>query len=145
MVSDADAGIGGLNCVAGACPGIVGSCAGGYHYGIAAGQCCPACIPDSTDDCAQGQRNYLDFRQTQSGYYDDCKTDSDCVLVYESNQCVGCGMLAVNAAHEARVASALSQYANNNCATCPPLPPLLCPRLDVACVSGVCATVVSTD
>ena len=135
-----DAGAGGLNCRAVACPGVIGSCAGGFHYGTPVGQCCSGCVPDSTNDCAQGQANYQDFRQTQIGFNDSCKTDSDCVLTPEDNDCTDSCGIPISVSAEASVVSKLSEYAGNNCATCPPPTSPPCIDFVVSCTNSACTS-----
>jgi hypothetical protein len=132
-----NAGAGGIGCAV-ACPGIVGTCAGGYHYGTAAGQCCPSCIPDSTNDCAQGQINYQDFEQSQIGFSDSCKTDRDCVLAPEINACVATCGIPISTSAAMSVVSALRDYALNNCSACTPPTPPPCAGFGVSCINGAC-------
>jgi hypothetical protein len=135
--STSDAGTGGMACAV-ACPGVIGTCAGGYHYGTAPGQCCPSCIQDATNDCAQGQINYQDFEQSQIGFNDSCKTDSDCVLASEINACVATCGVPISASAAMSVTSALRDYALNNCSACRPPEPPPCAAFGVSCINGAC-------
>jgi hypothetical protein len=133
-----DAGAASSGCDKSACPGQIGECIGGYHWGTPPGACCPDCTPESTNDCAQGEINYGEFFQWQLDSNNFCTTDSDCAIGYEGNACnLGCGF-AINAALAADVQSALKEYASNNCSRCPSeiAPP--CIDLQVACMKGLC-------
>jgi len=132
-----EAGAGGMACAV-ACPAILGVCAGGYHYGTPPGQCCPSCIPDSTNDCAQGEVNYQDLEQSQIGLNDLCSKDSDCVLAPEINACVASCGIPIGASAAMSVVSGLRDYALYNCSACTPPTPPPCANFGVSCINGAC-------
>ena len=136
--STGDAGAAGSECISNPCPTLRGDCPPGEHYEVPQYACCPICTRESTNDCAQGEINYGKFFQGQLESNNFCKTDSDCASGDEGNACnLGCGF-AINASSAAYVQSALSEYASNNCSTCPPKipPPCFAPR--AACMQGLC-------
>jgi hypothetical protein len=129
-------------CVSGALRTNGGAAGGGGAGGIGSG--------GASNECVQGRSNYLQFSQTQLAQNSSCVVDSDCVAVNETNACSdnGCGSFIVLAASApASVLSALHDYASDNCATCPPLAPELCIRMNsgVSCVSGACTFVAATS
>jgi hypothetical protein len=100
--------------------------------------------------CAQGQSSYQEFSQTQIAQDNSCIVDSDCVAVYETNDCSanGCGdRIALNVSAQMSVVSTLGDYAADHCATCPPLAPESCVGIAavVSCVNGLCTFVSATS
>ena len=104
------------------------------------GQCCAQCVMGFSQACNAAMAQYQGERQAYLSKYGEapCKQDTDCGLVFESNACVStCGV--------ALPVSTASFYANNlipaamTCdASCPPLPPPPCARLNAVCSNGMC-------
>jgi hypothetical protein len=127
-------------CAAIVCEGETGDCIPGYAWQTPAGACCPRCSPELTNDCAQGQANYQQFRQWELESNSFCSTDSDCALGYEGNACnAGCGF-PIAAAAVGEVDAALKEYASDDCSTCPPQIGPPCVESQVACVNRVCVS-----
>jgi hypothetical protein len=131
---DADAGLGGVGGGGATAFGGVGGSAEAGTGGL---------------NCAQGQSNYRNLSQTEIAHNDSCKVDGECAVVSETNACSanGCGdFIALNVSAQMSVVSTLDDYAANACATCPPLAPESCVRIDavVSCVNGMCTFVSGT-
>jgi hypothetical protein len=115
-------------------------CPSGSHPETPPGQCCPICVPDPVDTCAQGQKAYADFRMQLIQKYATagCKTSADCTVVYEFNRCVASCGTAFPATLAASAEQNLRSFADGNCATCPPVVPPPCPAPFVYCIQNAC-------
>jgi hypothetical protein len=97
-----------------------------------------ACV-DPVAMCAQDKISYNRSRMGLVASDYSCAVDSDCALLLDNNLCnVGCGT-AIAASAQPKVLSALTEIANNECGTCPPVDPPPCAQFHAVCVNNACA------
>jgi hypothetical protein len=117
------------------------SCPSGYQLETPPDGCCPICVPGASDECRNGQEQYAIFHMKLMDMFKStaCKTEKDCMLLYEHNRCVSnCGT-PVHVALAKYTDQNLQSFAEQSCASCPPPLTLPCPKLPVACVKGACS------
>jgi hypothetical protein len=123
----------------GAC--VVPSCGPNSHLEKSPDQCCSTCVPNTNDaTCMAGRQKYDALRDALIEKYTEggCRSDDDCALFYEENQCAfDCGM-AVDASLVMQATSNLDVEAQADCSTCPlPIPPP-CALQTALCSNGKC-------
>jgi hypothetical protein len=122
------------------CTNIV--CPSGTHLETPVGACCPECVTDKLDACAQGQQDYAAIRTTLLNKYGSsgCRNSSDCVIVPENNLCVwSCGN-PVPSTTANNLKMNLDSNAQSSCATCSTPVSVPCGTMVPACVNGKCVT-----
>ncbi len=98
-----------------------------------------ACV-DPVAMCAQDKSSYKRSRMVLIASDYSCAVDADCALLFDNNLCnVGCGT-PIAASVQAKVQSALTEIANNECGTCPPVDPPPCAQFHAVCVNSACST-----
>jgi hypothetical protein len=121
------------------CPAI--DCAQGYRYQHLTDQCCGTCVPDP-EACTTAQMAYRALRSSllaDSSVF-SCSKATDCQLLAGNGDCGDfCPADYVNAAAAATIGEQLTQFAVNNCSSCPQIPIPACEApAPVACIDGMC-------
>lgn len=127
----------------GCAPCVEATCAVGTHKEQLNGACCPTCVANPPDPCAQGKQDYAAVRAALLDRYASvqCQDSDDCTVVLEDNACgTYCSVPITKDLADSYQANLLL-IAGSRCATCPVGPLTLCERMAAACLNGKCIAV----
>jgi hypothetical protein len=120
------------------------TCPSDSHAETPPGTCCPVCVAGPSQACNRAQRDYQETRMGLLEKYaaSSCQIDSDCKLIYESNNCErNCGE-ALEVSVAGFLNYNLSNLADDCNRSCPPSVAPPCAPLGAVCSNGVCTTAV---